>query len=92
MTDDRHILYAVLDTIHGPHRVRLSRALPYAVAVAAHEALHRRLTGPDAGTYNRPIVRPGFTVYGRPVAYFAVRSAADPEWPATRPVLTLSAA
>ena len=84
--ESNHILYAVLDTIHGPHRVRLSRPLPWGIAVDMHEALHGR----TRRSYERPVVNPGYTVYGRPVRYFAVRHANDPKWPATKPILRLT--
>jgi hypothetical protein len=83
-----HAVYAVLDTIHGPHPVRLSEYLSYGEAVDRHEALYGRSAHYPYG-YARPVCDPGYTVYGRRVRWFAVRSVTDPNWPACGPVLPL---
>lgn len=82
-----HAVYAVLDTIHGPHRVRVSAPLTWNAAQDSHLALHQ-----TDGTYDRPVVFPGYEVYGRPVKFFAVRATNDPQWPADKPVLTVNKA
>jgi hypothetical protein len=82
MSADLHILYAVLRvTDSATARVRLSEPLPWAQAIDAHTALHARRERGE-WVYNRPTVDPGYRIGSFPVAYFAVRSAIDPDWPA----------
>lgn len=92
-----HAVYAVLDTIHGPHKVRVSEHLsgnqPWDV-FAALEADPRptQLRRDTMGRYaprKRRIVNPGYSIYGRPVRFFAVRATDDPQWPSAAPVLSV---
>lgn len=83
---DLHAVFAVLETVHGPHKVRVSDALDWPDAIDAHNALHMD----DRNRWVRPVTNPGFSVYGRAVRYFAVRSITDPDWPGIRPVLSIT--
>lgn len=86
---DLHILYAVVRwQARELGGVRLSEPLPWAQAVDAHTALHARPIGSGKRRdwrYNRRVLDPGYTVCGAPVAYFSVRAANDPAWPADGP-------
>lgn len=94
---DTHAVYAVLDTIHGPHKVRVSDHLtgqtPWDVFYMLEEdPRETQLRRDRCGRYvkrRRNLVYPGYECYGRPVRFFAVRATDDPNWPADRPVLSI---
>jgi hypothetical protein len=91
------ILYAVLDTDLGPRKVRLSEALPQhaadllfaATQVDPRETQQRRDRFGRYAPKLRPLSYPGWTVFGRPVRFFALRHPGDPGWPSTAPKLRL---
>lgn len=95
MPTETHAVYAVLDTALGPHKVRVSAHTDWITAQAVFAALEEDPRPPQtrrgvAGQYAsrlRRIVNPGYSCYGRPVKFFAVRASNDPAWPADRPVL-----
>jgi hypothetical protein len=87
------ILYAVIDTERGPEKVRLSEPLPQRVADDLFAAVIRdhRLPAKRRDQWGRfapslrPVCYPGWTVRGRAVRFFALRSPEDPTWPAAKP-------
>lgn len=81
-----HIIYAVLNTVHGTHKVRVSDPREWDEA----QDLFNALFTDDNDQYIRPVVQPGYSVYGREVQYFCVRSTVDPDWPVHKPKLSIT--
>lgn len=87
---ETHAVYAVIDTVHGVRKVRVSEHLTGNKAWDIHALLEVdfRKNGKDRrderGRFapaRRRIMNPGYTINGWPVRYFAVRATNDPDWP-----------